>query len=256
MERRNWTREELILAFNLYLKLPFGKLHSRTTEIIQLAKLINRTPGSVAMRLNNFAHVDPYHKARGVVGLKGGFRQCQPIWDEYADSREELMFESEQLLAQFERQTVESKYADTLLDLQNLKGDTKLREVKTRVNQALFRQIVLSSYNSKCAISGLDIPDFLVAGHIIPWAQNEKERLNPENGICLSSLYDKAYDKGYIGISTKYEIILSNQLIHNSQKDYVNRFFITLGGTKIQLPDRFLPRKEFLEYHLDMVFKG
>ena len=256
MERRNWSREELILAFNLYLKLPFGKMHSRNADVIKLANLVTRSPGSVAMRLTNFANIDPYHRARGVVGLSGGARQCQPIWDEFVNNRAELLFESERLLAQFEKQTVETKYADTLLNLENLKGDTKLREVKTRVNQALFRQIVLSSYNGKCAISGLDIPDFLVAGHIIPWAQNEKERLNPENGICLSSLYDKAYDKGYIGISTKYELILSNQLIHNSQKEYFNRFFISLGGAKIQLPDRFLPRKEFLEYHLDMVFKG
>jgi putative restriction endonuclease len=56
-----WTREELILALNLYLKLPFGKLHSGNPEIIHLAYLLGRTPGSIAMRLNNFASVDPFH---------------------------------------------------------------------------------------------------------------------------------------------------------------------------------------------------
>ena len=67
-----WTREELIVSFNLYLKLPFGKLHSGTPEIIHLAKIIGRTPSSVAMRLSNFASVDPYHQQRGA----GGFAAC------------------------------------------------------------------------------------------------------------------------------------------------------------------------------------
>jgi len=66
MKRRNWTREELILALNLYLKLPFGKMHSRTPEVIHLAKIIDRTPSSIAMRLVNFASVDPYHQNRGM----------------------------------------------------------------------------------------------------------------------------------------------------------------------------------------------
>jgi putative restriction endonuclease len=65
--QRLWTREELILALNLYLKLPFGKLHSRTPEIIHLAKLIDRNANAVAMRLNNFASVDPYGKWPGIL---------------------------------------------------------------------------------------------------------------------------------------------------------------------------------------------
>ena len=44
MALKLWTRDELLLAFNLYLKLPFGKMHSTTPEIINLAKLIERTP--------------------------------------------------------------------------------------------------------------------------------------------------------------------------------------------------------------------
>ena len=64
--------------------------------------------------------------------------------------------------------------------------------------------MVLSNYDSKCAITGIDIPQLLYASHIIPWSQNENERLNPENGICLSALYDKAIDKGLIGLNNKY----------------------------------------------------
>ena len=69
--RRLWTKDEFILALNLYLKLPFGKLHSGTPEIIHLAHLLGRTPSSIAMRLNNFASVNTYHQQRGIGGLPG-----------------------------------------------------------------------------------------------------------------------------------------------------------------------------------------
>jgi len=70
-----WTREELILAFNLYLKIEFGKTHKGNPKIIELANIIGRTPSSVGMRLGNFASIDPYHLQRGVGGLKGGMNQ-------------------------------------------------------------------------------------------------------------------------------------------------------------------------------------
>ncbi len=176
------------------------------------ASAIGRTAGSVAMRLNNFANVDPFHQQRGIAGLSGGKRQVEPIWKEFITNKDELLFESERILAQKEHITIEDKYVDILKGTDHLKGEYKVREVKTRVNQNVFRQIVIANYSGKCAVSGIDIPDLLVASHIIPWAKNEEERLNPENGICLSPLYDKAYDKGYIGINEKFEILLSNDL--------------------------------------------
>ena len=69
MANLNWTREELILAFNLYWQLDFGKMHSRNPEIIHLANIIGRTANAVAIRLTNFAHIDPYHQERGVKGM-------------------------------------------------------------------------------------------------------------------------------------------------------------------------------------------
>jgi putative restriction endonuclease len=256
MAARLWTREELIVALNLYFKLPFGKLHHGTPEIIYLAKLINRTPDAVAMRLSNFASVDPYHQQRGIKGLKGGIRQVEPIWKEFIDHKAELLFESEKILADLEKQTIEAKYSDLLSGTENLKGETKIREVKTRINQNVFRQIVLANYNGKCAITGIDLPDLLIASHILPWSQNEGERLNPENGICLSALYDRAYDKGLIGINEKYQIVLSSKLKAMEKKEFYPLIFGNLEGMKLNLPQKYLPKKEFLQYHLEMVFRG
>ncbi|OUD31147.1 HNH endonuclease [Flavobacterium sp. FPG59] len=255
MIRNLWTREELILAFNLYLKLPFGKMHKRTPEIIELANLLGRTPSSIGMRLGNFASVDPFHQKRGVGGLKGGMNQVKPIWDEFFHNQEELVFLSEQILAQKEHTSIENKYQDILLDLKGLKGETVIREVKTRVNQSVFRQMVLTNYNTQCAITGIDIPELLLASHIVPWSKNENERLNPENGICLSALYDKAFDKGLIGVNSSYQVILSNSLKKKKGTSFYQNHFASIENQRIVDGIKYLPRKEFLEFHLDTIFE-
>lgn len=173
----------------------------------------------------------------------------------FFNNQEELIFLSELILAEKEHLTIETKFNDFLFDLKDLKGETKIREVKTRVNQNVFRQIVVSNYSGKCAITGIDIPELLFASHIIPWSKNEDERLNPENGICLSALYDKAFDNGLIGLNEKYEILISSHLKKKQQNDYYIRYFLHLDKSKLVMPQRYLPKKEFLQYHLDEIFE-
>lgn len=254
MKRRLWTREELILVFNLYLKLPFGKMHTKTPEVIEMASLIERSVNSIAIRLTNFAACDPYHQDRGVKGMVGGIKQCQPIWDEFFNNQEELIFLSEQILAERQAQSIEEKYDALLYGTKDLKGETKIREVKIRVNQSVFRQMVLANYESKCAIKGIDIPELLFASHIIPWSKNEKERLNPENGICLSSLYDTAYDKGLIAINERFEILLSPKVKAKASSTFYNKFFASIENQKLSEAIKYPPKKEFIQYHLDEIF--
>jgi hypothetical protein len=56
---KRWSRKELIVAFNLYCQLPFGKIHSRNPLIIRVAKNLERTSSSLAMKMLNFASLDP-----------------------------------------------------------------------------------------------------------------------------------------------------------------------------------------------------
>jgi putative restriction endonuclease len=254
MERKLWAREELILVFNLYLKLPFGKMHTRTPEVEEMAALLGRTVNSIAIRLTNFAACDPYHQHRGVKGMIGGLKQCQPIWDEFFNNKERLIFESERILAERENQTIEGKFKELFFDIADLKGETKIRAVKTRVNQNVFRQIVVANYSGKCAISGIDLPELLFASHIIPWSKNEQERLNPENGICLSALYDKAFDRGLISINEQHKVLISDKLKEKKETDYYNKFFAPIENESILLPQRYLPKREFIQYHLDEIF--
>jgi putative restriction endonuclease len=112
------------------------------------------------------------------------------------------------------------------------------------------------NYSSKCAISAIDIPELLVASHIVPWSVNENERLNPENGICLSPIYDKAFDKGFIGINTNFEILYSEKLLKKKGTEFYDRFFLPFHKQKIAEPTKYFAKKEFLDYHLDTIFLG
>lgn len=253
LNSKNWTRGELILAFNLYCKIPYGTFHNRNPKIIELAKLLGRTPNALALKLSNFASFDPYHKARGIKGMKNTGRLDKEIWDEFTGNWEGMIYESEKVLADLQKTSLAEKYG--IENINKRLGTHKVAEVKIRVNQSFFRTVVLSIYNYKCAISGIDIPDLLIASHIIPWACNEKERLNPQNGICLSPLYDKCFDRGYIGITPDYKLTISRSLKINFHKKYFDRHFGDYENTKITLPDRFLPEPEFLDYHYLNVFK-
>ena len=104
------------------------------------------------VQLGNFASVDPYHQERGVGGLKGDMNQVKPIWDEFFNNRQELLFFSEQILAEKENSTIEQKYQNVLMEINDLVGETKIRAVKTRVNQSVFRQMVMVNRH-RCSVS-------------------------------------------------------------------------------------------------------
>ena len=255
MARDLWTHDEMILVLNLYLKLPFGKMDRRNPEVIRLAGIIGRTPNAVALRLVNYAACDPILQKRGISGMSHGGKKCGEYWDKFINDRERLLFESERILAQYEGTTVEKKYASEIKDIpESITGETKLRQIKTRVNQNVFRQIVLANYDNRCAITGIDLTELLVASHIIPWAENEKERLNPENGICLSSLYDKAFDKGLISFTNNKRVIFSARLKENVGKDYYCKYFEPVEGAELIMPRKYHINLSFLEWHRDCIF--
>lgn len=254
MAQKPWTRAELMLAFNLYLKLPFGKMHKHNAEIIELAQLLERTPSSIAMRLGNFASCDPYLQARGIAGLQGGMNQVKPIWDEFYMNQEELVYRSEEILAAKQHTSVTEKYDEDLKDLSGFMGVERERLVKTRVNQAVFRTMVLSNYNFQCCITGMPIPKLLVASHIVPWSKSDQNRLNPRNGICLNALHDRAFDKGFITITADFKIKLSSAFGDFIKESAYQEYFSKYNGVHISVPKKFVPDQEFLAYHQEHVF--
>ena len=243
--RRNWTRTELILAINLYCKTPFGRIHNRNPEIIKLAKLIDRTPSSVSYKLANFASIDPSLPRKGASNVS---KLDIDVWNEFFNDWEKLAFESEKLFSKHDNSRLAAD-----IEIFPLEGYNRESVVKIRVNQAFFRKTVLASYNFKCCITGLSIAELLVASHIIPWSKDEKNRLNPRNGLCLNALHDRAFDKGLISISEKFRIIVSNRLkdnVKSPEKELINKY----DGQPISMPNRFLPDRKFLSYHRKNIF--
>jgi HNH endonuclease len=203
MRSVGWTRDQLILAFNLYCKIPFGRIHYRNPDIIALAKAIGRTPSAVSWKLANFASLDPSLRSRQISGATHGAKAEREIWDEFSGDWERLAYESEKLM-------VAVHHAEAAVD-EDLFPEGKTREaiVRVRVNQAFFRSAVLAAYDLRCCITGLAVPELLNASHIIPWRVDHKNRTNPRNGLCLNATHDRAFDCGLITITDDYRVKLS-----------------------------------------------
>jgi putative restriction endonuclease len=254
MPINKWTREELILAFNLYFKIPFGKFDKRTPEIISLSKVLGRTPSAVALKLSNFARLDPALKKRGIVGASHGSKLDIVIWEEFIGNLEKLSFESEVLLAEKMGKKVEEISGIYVLDLPK-EGKEREALVRTRVNQSFFRKTILAAYSIRCCITGLSIPSLLTASHIIPWSEDKAKRMNPKNGLCLNALHDRAFDKGWITVTPDYLVRVSPKIQKMSNEKAVSDLLLKYDGLKILEPKRFFPEAKFLKYHNDVIFK-
>ena len=253
MARKNWERNELIIAFNLYCKTPFGKIHGRNPDIISLAKLLGRTPSAVSWKLANFARLDPTLRARNISGASHGSKEEIEIWNEFSNDWGKLGFESEKLAAKLKGEEIVEMIA---FDENEPTKEGKEREamVRVRVNQSFFRATVLAAYNNKCCITGLAVPELLNASHIIPWSVDLANRVNPRNGLCLSAIHDRAFDRGLLTITTDYQVQISSKLKTTPITDSLKTFLLNFDGAKMILPDRFVPDINFLDYHNRNIF--
>ena len=248
---RRWTREESIIVFNLYLRIPFKDSNKSHPDVRYVAKLVNRSPDAVNMKIGNFGSLDPELRKRGIRGLRNASRLDQEVWNEFHADWQGLIEESERL--------IDAK-ARTLGLLRHTSEDVKeggidkIAARRVREDQHLFRAAILSAYENKCCITGIDIPSLLVASHIKPWVDSDKtERLNPQNGLCLNALHDRAFDRGIISMADDCSVLVSSQ-IGRSANDSVRKWLLDYNGRIISLPSRFQPRPDFLAWHRDNVF--
>lgn len=256
IERRNWTRDELLVALKIYCELEFGQFHQHQPRIIEVGTYIQRTPSSVAMKLCNFASLDPAMMGKG---LKGASKADAAIMQEFLHDTEKVILESEKAFQDFSTQKPITGLAEPNAvfeyDFENITQTEKISQVKTRTVQQFFRTAVISSYHFKCAICELGLQEMLTASHIIPWSKNEKFRTDPANGISLCALHDRAFDRGFFALNDDYAVMLSGRL--TSVKSLpVEHMFTRFNRQPLKLPFRFLPNKEYLEWHRDNVFLG
>jgi len=207
---------------------------------------LGRTPGSVALKLTNLASIDETLDRKGMSNYS---KLDKAVWETFFDT---LALEAAKLppgreenrrfeFADHSQGAYQADYA----------GTSTPRIVNIRQGQQMFRSMVLTSYASRCAITGIAQPQFLVAGHIRSWAQDPENRLNPRNGICLNRLHDKAFEDGLIAISEDWQVLYSPRLEATARRKMEQ-----IQDTGLfRLPDRFRPDQSFLKEHRDHRFQ-
>lgn len=172
---KSWDRDELIVVFNLYCSVPFGQMHARNPVVIDMARALGRTVGSVAMKLVNFASFDPAHRARGVKGLTAASRADRLVWDEFHGDWDHLAYESEK---RFQKLLVGQRFTQPpataakparVFKMPSTVPEGPSESMKTtrvRMIQGFFRKAVLAAYQGRCCLTGNPVPQLLVASHI------------------------------------------------------------------------------------------
>jgi putative restriction endonuclease len=255
-----WTREHLLIALNLYCKLPFGAYSQSNPVVKQVSAKMGRTPSSLAMKLCNFASLDPIHQARGIKGLEGASRQDRIVWDELQTDHSALGIQGEQLMHDLftndDDKEVDFLEPGTVRVVAPSASTESHSTVKVRRGQQFFRQAVLTAYDVRCCVTGINVPRLLVASHIKPWSKFPDDRLNPRNGLCLSALHDAAFDEGLMTIDDSLGVVLSKRLRSFFPQPILEQNFSPFEGVPIRMPNKLgEPDVSFLRYHREFVFK-
>ncbi len=242
---RNWTRKETLAAFNLYSRTSFGRLHARNPQIVRLAGCLGRTPSAVAMKCCNLASLDPALQAKGISGLAKVSHLDRQVWSQFNASPETIGYESEVAFSEILGRPVRMIPPNDPL---GIIGETDREAIRrVRVTQHLFRAIIMTSYSRRCAICTLSVRELLVASHIVGWAIDKSNRMNPRNGICLCAFHDRAFDAGIIDIDEAFVIHVTAKCrvdtAHRVAKDMLYRF----EDASIELPQRWQPDPTLLQ---------
>ena len=188
-----WTRDEAMLAYRLYCELPFGKLHKGNPQIIELARRLGRSPSSIALKLGNFAHLDPTQRARGIRGMANVSALDREVAAAFAadwDVAIERTSQQWDLPSELD--------VATAIEARPTEGTAS---VKVRLTQGFFRRAVMAAYDSTCCVCGISTARLMVASHIVPWAASPTQRTNPRNGLALCALHDRAFDTGLFTVT-------------------------------------------------------
>lgn len=259
----NWTREETLIAFNLYCNTQYGRIHARNPDIIHMAGLLGRTPNALALKMLNLASFDSQHLQRGVVSMANASRLDKQIWQEFEANRTAVIRESEHLRFRLLGTETAWEHQDAVAEpVPESDGVSGIlsegwevnRLTKVRGNQGTFRRLILSAYNETCCMTGIDVPALLTASHIKPWANHPEDQLNPSNGLCLNALHDRAFDRGLITVDGSYTVHVSDLIREAADRSDRARFLAESDGSKISMPDRFAPQPDFLDHHYRNIF--
>lgn len=262
---QNWTREETMEAFCLYLALPQKELTSKSEAVQRLALHLHRTPKAVDFKMRNIAAHDENLIALGRKGMAHTSKLDAQVWDDYKAHGDVFLEECLQLLPgdvaaciQNNIDHVDDSAFDRIVDdlvERTPEGGVRRAVRAVRVNQSYFRNSLVENYQGKCALTGLAIPSLLVASHIKPWAVSDaREKTMASNGILLNVLHDAAFDKGLITFDDDRRMIVSQKAVGHT--DLTDQWLYAFEGEKLNKPKTSPPDPSFLAYHRAHIFRG
>ena len=158
------------------------------------------------------------------------------IFENFKELRDELRAEGRE----FQSET-DSEVVAHLISRRIEAGDTPedaMRDVLPRLRGA-FALVFLFHGEER----------LLIASHIVPWREDHHNRLNPQNGLCLSALHDRAFDQGLITVTPEYLVVVSPALKRKSADSFLADALLSYDQSKIKLPERFKPSPDFLQWH-------
>jgi putative restriction endonuclease len=158
MASERWSEEDTKLALFLYFQLPYGKLHKGNPEIQRLADFLGRTPSSVAMKLSNFASLDPVVTDSGRKGLSGASKLDHIMFHRYSSDWTALVNENEAAWSKIIDIKPTSALNDhtTYYQFKPYEGPSSNQSlVITRLGQSFFRRAVLANYDDRCCVTGI-----------------------------------------------------------------------------------------------------
>ncbi|MHB0971757.1 MAG: HNH endonuclease [Thermoanaerobaculia bacterium] len=261
MPGRAWSESELLRALALYYQIPFGAIDQRNPAIIALARELGRTPGSVGLKLANFASLDPSVVASGRIGMANSSREDRRVFATYATDwsnlADQLSPEVTLAIARRRENAARSEMTSDSAIFDALARPTEaLMEIRARRGQDFFRNATLAAYGEKCCITGLPVRELLRASHIIPWKVDPQSRLDPANGLCLNALHDAAFDRGLMTLDEDHRVVFSRSLHAQIPAHLWPVWFGAFEGKPINAAERTPARRDALLYHRERLFVG
>jgi putative restriction endonuclease len=252
-----WTAPELGVAMNIYCSLPEESFNSTDPLVLEVARLLSRPPEAMVSKLTDLASLNPVRYTFEPKGLGSKVQEGDDIWKAFTDNWASRSFDSEARLADLRGKSVDDLALSTDPEPLPREGVERAKTVLQRVHQGFFRKTVLASYGNRCCITGLAVPELLVAGHIVRWADDYDNRVNPANGLCLNALHDRAFECGLITLSETNTVLVSSTLRSRSKKTCtaLEETLLRYHDVPIQLPTRFEPSQEFLAQHREKRFR-
>lgn len=196
------------------------------------------------MKAVNFANLDPNLNRKGLANVSQADRA---LWAEFMANPTQVGLEMEDAAARF--QTADADMPVDLPATITPRETEGVRLVRVRRVQSIFRAAVRTSYEDRCAITGLAEPQLLVASHIIPWSENVERRADPTNGILLNALLDRAFDRGLIAFDENNCVLVSKRIEEIAAAADLDCSLTQLAGRTLSLPKRFRPDPVALEHH-------